>query len=356
MLPGKDVQMTRSIYGSWSSCKIGGGGYFMNVVLCPTNPNRMYTYIDVGGLYRSNDGGQRWRMLHGSWPALPGTYEVRSVLVDPRDDRRVIAAVSGEMKPPIGVFVSDDAGETWRQTLTASFWGNGAYRWAGVVLARHPTDPDIVLTASVGGGVWRSSDNGLTWHMCGAEGLYPTDLRLDWANPDRVWLCSQSRQMVEHHSDHLRWPHGTYTWPGGLYRSDDGGLSWRKITKLSPSEILQDPVDPGRLYGIFEGAIHISPDAGETWRSFSEGLPERRSKPYASDDEFEALAAGFDFVLTASTRGTFYRLRAGDAIWRKVEREGVEGIYEGEEWFNHRRGFFGAALSSIVVDPRDANH
>ncbi len=334
-------------YGPWHSCKIGGGGYIQNVVLCPSNPQRAYAYVDVGGVYRSDDGGRRWRMMHGGLPTLPTAHNVRGLLVDPRDDARLIAAV-GDPWVAHGVFVSTDAGATWRHTLAAPFFGNGPYRWAGMVLARRPDDPDVVLAATVHLGVWRSADNGETWKQCGAEGLYPSDIRFDRTHPDRVWLCAQ---------EHEEWWRGERRrWPPGLYRSDDGGGTWEKIADRAPSELLQDPVDPAVLYGLFDGAMHMSRDLGATWAAFGEGLPARSSGGYASEDEFQSLAAGPDFVLTASTKGTFYRLRSGARAWTKIEREGIEEVYEGEEWFRHRQGSFGSALCSIVIDPRDEGH
>lgn len=340
-----EIENAPARYGPWRSCKIGGGGYLQNVVLSPSNPMRAYAYVDVGGLYRSDDGGRRWRMLHGNWPARQGAYEVRGVSVDPRDDRRVMAAVGGQWSDPLGIFVSGDAGGSWRQTLTASFMGNGAYRWAGVVIARHPANPDIVLAASVEQGIWRSEDNGESWRACGAEGTYPSDLRFDRSNPDRVWLCAQQVRG---------WFGGQEKeWKTGLYTSDDAGRNWRRVTDTAPSEMLQDPVDAARWYGLFEGVMRVSRDGGLTWQPFADGLPPRTEGGYTSEGEFQSLAAGPDFVLTASTLGTFYRLRCGEAKWERIEREGLERIYEGADWFGPT---FGAALASIVVDPRDPGH
>jgi photosystem II stability/assembly factor-like uncharacterized protein len=338
----------RARYGPWRSCMIGGGGYLQNVVLCPSDRRRVYSYVDVGGVYRSDDAGRRWRMMNAGLPSLPSGQNVRSLTVDPRDADRVIIAVGDAWTEARGIFVSSDGGETWRNTLAAPFFGNGEYRWAGPLLARHPAKPDIVLAASVDRGLWRSADNGETWQQCGATGLHPTDLRFDVANPDRVWLCAQDSRL---------WVLGEErAFKAGFFRSDDGGRTWVKVANRSPSEILQDPGDAHKLYGIIAGAVHISRDQGVTWEPFAEGLPARTSEGYASEDEFESLAAGPGFLLTASTKGTFYRLHTGEGIWRKIEREGLREIYEGEEWFRHESGGFGSALCSIIIDPRDPDH
>ncbi|MBV9469404.1 MAG: hypothetical protein JOZ57_09165, partial [Abitibacteriaceae bacterium] len=234
---------------------------------------------------------------------------------------------------------------------TASFWGNGSHRWSGFLLQRHPTNPDLVVAATIEGGVWRSADNGITWQQGGATGLFPTDIHFDRANPNRLWLCAATEKGWVNNKEH--------TWQGGFFRSDDGGTTWQKVGEEGPYEVLQDPVDAGRLYGTWkETEIRLSRDGGNTWQSFSDGLATKPQDPgdSASDYRYSALAAGPNFVLTASGRGTFYRLNAGETHWQKIERQGVEEIYEGEEWFRHKTGGMGWALGSITVDPRNPNH
>lgn len=351
---GEDGQ---AAYGPWRSCKIGGGGYIQDVVLSPSNPHRIYTYVDVGGVYRSDDGGRRWRMMNADLPQRPAGNNVRSLIVDPRDEDHLVAAVGDVWASPEGVYVSRDGGLSWRRTLVAPFAANGAHRWAGPLLARSPSDPDLVLVATVGEGVWRSEDNGETWQQCGATDLYPSHLLFSRSHPDRVWLCAP------HHQKHM---HGQLrTFQGGFFRSDDAGRTWRRASAQAPSEVLEDPKDPGLLYGILDGCVHASQDAGESWRLFAEGLPERTSPvppfpsgeghPHPSEDHFQALAAGPDFVLCASTTGTLYRLQCGESRWRRVERQALRQPYQGEQWFGGEWRF-GMALASIVVDPRDPDH
>jgi len=250
-------------YGAWRSSVIGGGGYMSNLIIAPSNPSRMYTYIDVGGIYRSDDGGTSWKMLHGRWPCIPGGYQVRGAIVDPRDEGKVIAAVGYGLRPPyVGVLISDDAGETWRSVLPVSFAGNDEVRMFGFVLDRHPTQLDTVLAASRGEGVWRSTDNGVNWEPLGLEGILPTDIRYDKANGDRVWLCAPAYEAKE--GEGL-----VNVGLSGFYRSDDGGGSWQRLAEEAPVEIVQDPVDSRQIYGIFErcSEIRMSPDGGATWQS-----------------------------------------------------------------------------------------
>lgn len=334
-------------YGPWRSSWLGGGGYIQNVVPTP-DPQKYYAYVDVGGIYRSDDGGKTWRMLHGALPQEQGTNEVRGAVVDPRDANKIVIAAGSQWFAKGGIFVSSDAGVTWKKTLTANFYGNGGSRSAGFVLLRHPQNPDVLFCASPVDGVFRSDDNGATWKESGAKNLYPRDLDFDRANPQRMWLCAGGGKV------------GDKEFKAGFLRSDDGGATWNQLSEISPDEILQDPIEAGVLYGIFRAeVIKRSKDGGATWEDFSAGLKTEinpaKAKDSVSDTGYRALAAGPDFVLTASSRGDFYRLDKGATAWKKATREKVETIAYGTPWY-HDSGTFGWALGSITVDPRDANH
>ena len=70
-------------YGEWTASRIGGGGYLTNLTFAPSDSNIIYCVGDVGGLFKSTDGGKKWHMIHGT--TYPAFYFVRGVDVDPRD-------------------------------------------------------------------------------------------------------------------------------------------------------------------------------------------------------------------------------------------------------------------------------
>ena len=335
-------------YGPWHSSVIGSGGYLQHVVGCPTNAQRFYMTSDVGGLYRSDDGGQIWQMLLGHLPAGGGNNEVRGLVVDPRDDKKVAIATGTQYGDPAGIYTSDDAGQTWKKTLSVRFVGNGGSRWTGRVLTRSPQNPDVLWCAAVGDGVFKSSNNGKSWVKSGGEGLNPNDLTLDRANDKRLWLSTGAGKVKgkDYHS--------------GFYRSDDGGATWNKIEGETPSEIVQDPKDASLIYGIFQNAfIKRSNDGGTTWLDWSNGLPTEapgkgKSKPSISKTTYRAITVGPDFILTCNTRDAdFFKLASGADKWEPVERQHVEA----GDWYGaHSNWYFGGAAGSITVDPNDAAH
>ncbi len=350
-------------YGQWKSVNIWGGGYVQDVILCPSEPKRCYAYIDMAGIYRSDDGGSNWRMLHGNLPtAEPSARDVRCLIVDPRDANKILVA-SGRpygkddmgRNTIEGVFKSDDGGSSFKQTLKAIFAGNNAYRAAGHVLARNPANPDEILAASIVNGLWRSSDNGETWQCLGLKDLYPSALLFDSSNPKMVWLCAQDWKLTNSFGKKIELK-------GALYRSDDGGASWNKLSDESPTEIVQDLSDAKRLIGIFkERCVKLSLDGGASWSDFSKGLslaPDASQKlggdsPY----RFNGLAAGPGFLLAANAVGDFYRMDKGDGSWRKIERLGVDpngwwGTVDPKDGWLH----FGKALGSVIIDPANKDH
>lgn len=138
--------------------------------------------------------------------------------------------------------------------------------------------------------------------MAGLDGIFPTDLK--WSRDGkRIWLCASPVSLYPDRK-----------LAGGFFRSDDG-KTFARVTEKLPTELIEDPTAaPGRLLAIFDETAIRASDDGTTWREFSSGLPvsgQNANGDGLSESRFGALGAGPGFVLTASTRGTFYRLDKG---------------------------------------------
>jgi photosystem II stability/assembly factor-like uncharacterized protein len=187
-------------------------GHVRAASIDPNNPKRVYLAIEVGGVVRSENGGETWESVHG------GIHDdVHTVAVNPWDGSVVYAATRH------GFGRSEDYGATWRRI--DAFPGTGYCR----PLAVDPRDPRRVFTASApvtpdgfrrpeGSEcrIFRSEDGGLSWtHL--SDGLpdtfhaYVDGLAVDPERPRRVALADSE---------------------GHLYHREDGGDTWRPAGQL----------------------------------------------------------------------------------------------------------------------------
>lgn len=347
---GRETQKTLRDYGLWHSSIIGGGGFVQNVVFT-SDPKILYSYVDVGGVFRSNDGGKRWRMLHASLPGRGiGVTCVRDVNVNPSNPDELLVCAGTQWAPSEGIFLSKDGGQTWSQTLHAHFYGNEPLRNAGRNLARSPKNPQHLLAFSGGDGLFLSTDGGQTWISRGLEGSYPTDVVFA-RDGKTAFACTQPRQV---------WRHGKeVSLGGGFFGSRDGGETWKLLNEKAPREMLQDPQEAERWWSIWDGTeIRTSTNGNLTWEIASQGLPVGEFPvSFTSESCFEALAAGPNFIVTASRRGTFYRLDLPGRTWHKLAKPVVVQEFEGQPWINRTESgkwpHFGASLSSISINPKN---
>ena len=347
---------------AWNVLPVFGGGYVQNVAIAPSNPSRWYAYVDVGGPYRSDDGGRSWTPLHALMPAGQRAVwadHVRALSVDPRDANTVVIAAGDRFDTPAGVYITHDGGRTFRKTLTARFYGDGNTRWMGQCIARHPTNPKILYCGEDWDGIFRSDDGGESWRNLGLTKMLITDIRIDPDSPSRIYVCapgllSPGRQDPKS-SSHVRGK--------GFFRSDDGGTSWTTLSSAeSPTETAQIP-GASRIVGLFASRhVRVSDDYGATWSDFETGLPiqpDSAAEPtYIDVKRYQALATGPDFWLVGNGRGDIFRRGRNDAKWTKVTRTSVslgDPVAEDHLAPRAQNGEFWA-LATINVDPRNAAH
>ena len=349
----------------WRVFPCYGGGYVQNVVIAPSDTNVWYTYVDVGGPYRSDDAGRHWRPLHGNLAPQHRNAAgdcVRTLSVDPRDADSFVMCSGGGFDSPAGIFVSRNGGRSFRKTWCARFFGNGPGRPRGLVLSRDPFDPDRLLAGEDWDGVAASRDNGETWRVTGLTHHYLCDLRHDATVRGRVYACAMpppGGKPVEGRTGEYALAGRTYG--SGLYRSDDGGETWQKVAAVAPSEICQIKGQRELVASFGTDGVRRSADGGETWQDFGEGLPKydaaKSPEKATARGIFLALAAGPDFYLAGDAAGGIWRRARGAATWSPVVCEGkAAGNPAGEPRLQYMLGHPMDALGSLIVDPRDPRH
>ncbi len=254
-----------------------------NVVWAGTGETFIRSNILTGnGIYKSVDGGDSWQHM-----GLEKSGRIGRVIVDPHDPDTVFAAVMGHgygPQPERGVYRTHDGGETWENVLFVDE-NTGA---ADIVM--DPNNPNILFAGTwpllirtwgrtsggPGGGLWMSKDGGDTWeNLTGKNGLPggpygKIGLGMTQADSKRVYA------LIELSSNGLIAPvdpgHGT------MYRSDDGGASWRAVS--SDHDLMQRPLyytrmgvapdDPDELHTM-STRHRRSFDGGSTWTSGNAG-------------------------------------------------------------------------------------
>jgi photosystem II stability/assembly factor-like uncharacterized protein len=262
------------------------------IAVAPSDPNIIWagtgepwirSHISVGqGVYKSTDAGKTWQLM-----GLEKTGRVSRILIDPKNPDVVLIGAVGHAYGPQqerGVFRTTDGGKTWERVLFTDE-NTGCSD-----MAMDPSNPRVIFagmwpieihtwgreSGGPGSGLFKSTDGGVTWKRLTGNGL-PTRKTGKWAlaiarsNPNRVYALIETGDGVP-----LR---GEETDRGKLWRSDDGGATWRLVS--------YDRTLGGRTHYYFRMAVSpdnenetyyltaaysVSIDGGETIRPGSFGV------------------------------------------------------------------------------------
>ncbi|HEY6445668.1 MAG TPA: glycoside hydrolase [Acidobacteriaceae bacterium] len=257
------------------------------IAVAPSNDNIVYVAsgeglhrpdLSVGdGMYRSDDAGKTWTHL-----GLQDGEQIPAIAIDPANANVVFAAVLGHPYGPNeerGIFRTTDGGKTWKKVLYKDD------RTGGSDVTIDPKNPRIVYASlwedtlgpwedanqysGTHGGLFKSTDGGTTWKQL-TNGLPQNLTQINVAvapnQPQRLYTTLSTKGSAG------------YTTPTGLYvyRSDDGGANWVKITsdprpemKIGGGDLavpVVDPQDPDTVYVTSIVTVR-STDGGKTWIS-----------------------------------------------------------------------------------------
>jgi photosystem II stability/assembly factor-like uncharacterized protein len=303
------------------------------IAVAPSNPNIIYVGsgeglhrpdLSVGnGIYKSTDAGKTWTHL-----GLRDGFQIPALAIDPRDPNRVFAAVLGHPYGPNeerGLFRSTDGGQTWQKVITKDE-NTGA---SDVEI--DPSNPDVVYASmwearegpwednnefnGTGGGLFKSTDGGATWHPL-SNGL-PKDLSQIYVaiaptDPRRLYATI-----------------AIASGPLAVYRSDDAGDSWSKVTddprpsgRIGGGDLAIPRVDsknPDIVYCASTVTMR-STDGGKTWSGFR-GAP--------GGDDYQNLWINPNdpnIILIVSDQGAIITVNGG-ASWSSWYNQPTAQIY-----------------------------
>jgi photosystem II stability/assembly factor-like uncharacterized protein len=303
-----------------------------DVALDPSNPEVVWVgtgenvsgrHVGWGdGVYRSRDGGRTWEQM-----GLEASEHIGKVLVDPRDGNVVLVAAEGPLWSPggeRGVFRSSDGGDSWTQVLEIDE-NTGA-----TDLEFDPENPDVVYAATFqrrrhiwgymaggqGSGVWKSTDGGLTWRKLSA-GLPGGDLgKIGLAvTPANPDLVYATIEAGQGQQ--------------GFYRSTDKGESWTKRNGYISGgtgphyyqELEASPTDPDLVYQM-DVFVQVTRDGGATFENLGTG-----GEAHSDNHAFWIDPANGDHLLVGTDAGLYESFDDG-LTWRHFPNMPISQFYK----------------------------
>jgi photosystem II stability/assembly factor-like uncharacterized protein len=352
--PGFAQQYPENLYQELRWRMIGPfrGGRTRAVAGVANQPNVFYIGAVDGGVWKSDDYGRTWEPIFDQQP----TQSIGAIAVAPSDPK-VIYVASGEglQRPDLsvgdGIYKSNDGGSTWSHLGLR----NGQQIPA---LAVDPHDPNRVFAAVLGHpygsnpdrGIFRSLDGGATWEkvLYKDENTGGSDVKIDPSNPNIVYASLwQSRLGPWEDNNSFE---GTN---GGLFKSTDGGTTWRKVTRGLPDDLVQinvaiAPSQTSRLYATLS-TTHPSSYASDEGLGF-----------FRSDDGGESW-----FRVTSDPRPAM-KIGGGDLPVARVDPKNPDVVYSaslvtvrstdgGKTWASIRGAPGGDDYQNLWINPENSD-
>ena len=243
----------------------------------PSRPNVFYIGFDNGGVWRSTDYGSNWEPIFDR----ESTGSIGAIAVPPSNPEIIyVGSGAGIIRPDLatgnGVYKSTDAGKSWQHL------GLNDTQMIAMIDV-DPGDPNRLFVAALGHpygpnaerGVFRSTDGGKSFQKVLYKDEYTSanDVRIDPSDPSVVYATLWQQQQAF-------WEGGGFGGGGnGIFKSSDGGTTWRQLTEGLPSVLQANiaiaPSNPRVMYAMVAPAtatgasgpvgFYTSTDAGEHW-------------------------------------------------------------------------------------------
>ena len=286
---------------------MGGEGMqrVYKIAYAPSNPQIVYLISNTSQTWKSEDGGNLWKMMHKGFLSNGGI----DISVDPLNENIVFAAGSlCKVKSPFysspvdGIYRTLDGGKNWRLVKQTSFFGESI---EGKHFAFNHERAENSKTKTVYAGTHKdglliSTDGGNNWKTIGFKGERILDIKRNPSDPTALYLLTVKGlfKVVIKNSTILRikrlgedLPDKFKTFAlnpedpsiiyaamgkGGVYKSSDGGITFFRLKKglplnLNYTQIALSRVNPEQLYVSVHKSARLNPfwsnDGGESWHS-----------------------------------------------------------------------------------------
>ncbi len=252
-------------------------GRIVDFAVNPDNYHEYYVAVACGGVWKTTNSGITWTPVFDN----QDVYSIGCVTIDPNNHHTVwVGTGENNSQRSVGwgngVYKSTDDGKTWKNMGLKN-----SEHIAKIIV--HPHNSNIVYVASQGPlwgpggdrGLYKTTDGGQSWEkiLDISENTGVTDVVMDPRNPDVLIAASYQRRR------HV-WTLINGGPESAIYKTEDGGKNWRKITNGIPGGDLGriglaiSPVNPDVVYAIIEasgnkGGFFRSTNRGESWTKMS---------------------------------------------------------------------------------------
>jgi len=270
--PGKVGVFQRATKGGdWKH--VLGNVQAFTVFVHPSDPQIVFAGTN-DGVWRSTDRGATFTRT--DFP--DAKKEVWSFMVDSRNPRRMLAGAS-----PIDVYRSDDSGASWRRLATPKIATHckGPFASRVMRLAQNPRKPDEIYAALEINGVMRSEDGGETWADCSAGLIKLSELP---HLSSKIVSDTTAEGMLDGHAvtiNPAQPDSPIVALRMGLFRTTDQGKTWQdmEMKRFSPvtygRDVKASAAEPNTLYAALsvaaashDGGLYRSQDGGQSWKRF----------------------------------------------------------------------------------------
>ena len=301
------------------------GGRVTAVAGTVAAPSTFYLGASGGGVWKTEDYGTTWNVVSDGYFETPSIGDIAIA----QNDANIVYVGTGSdgLRSNVivgkGMYKSIDGGETWDHIGLRETGHIGA-------VEIDPTNHNVVWVAAIGQafnsneerGIFKTEDGGMTWNkvLFISDTVGFADLELLPGNPNVVFAAAWKAERKP-------WTiiSGGTQEEGGLYKSVDGGKSWKKITEGLPQGLIGDidlaisPADSSIVYALVEapdedGGLYRSEDQGRTFKQVSDDSRIRNRPFYYGNIEADPQNADIVYSLA----GRFVKSEDGGETWTRV--------------------------------------